>query len=218
MVAKDGQTFFFYLLSIAALSLAKLSSLMACSIRQGVPLRGGKADACAKEHFGKKAMAFIDADSDGTTSIRQAETVAFIDRYVAVLSELFMVMLTLAWKCPCAGPAARRAPRPVPVPAGAAPPDNPPAALPGAVCLLTGCCPDRRCRGGHPPAQVRPRARGILPPAFAGCRSPWAFPARRCAILEDKQIVAERTGEVQLVKDRQHVFFRPAMTSISSHW
>ena len=47
----------------------------------GVPLRGGKADACAKEHFGKKAMAFIDADSDGTTSIRQAETVAFIDRY-----------------------------------------------------------------------------------------------------------------------------------------
>lgn len=54
----------------------------------GVPLRGGKADACAKEHFGKKAMAFIDADSDGTTSICQAETVAFIDRYVAVLSEL----------------------------------------------------------------------------------------------------------------------------------
>ena len=54
----------------------------------GVPLRGSKADACAKEHFGKKAMAFIDADSDGTTSIRQAETVAFIDRYVAVLSEL----------------------------------------------------------------------------------------------------------------------------------
>ena len=54
----------------------------------GITLRGGKADACAKEHFGKKAMAFIDADSDGTTSIRQAETVAFIDRYVAVLSEL----------------------------------------------------------------------------------------------------------------------------------
>ena len=66
----------------------------------GVPLRGGKADACAKEHFGKKAMAFIDADSDGTTSIRQAETVAFIDRYVAVLSECFMAMLTLALEMP----------------------------------------------------------------------------------------------------------------------
>ena len=38
----------------------------------GVTLRGGKADACAKEHFGKKAMAFIDADSDGTTSTRRS--------------------------------------------------------------------------------------------------------------------------------------------------
>ncbi len=36
----------------------------------GVPLRGGKADACAEKQLGKKAMTFIDADSDGTACIR----------------------------------------------------------------------------------------------------------------------------------------------------
>ena len=54
----------------------------------GVSLRSGKADACAEEQLGKKAMALIDADSDGTSCICQAETVAFIDRYVAILSKL----------------------------------------------------------------------------------------------------------------------------------
>ena len=54
----------------------------------GVPLRGGEAAACAEEQLSKKAMAFIDADSDGTSYICQAETVAFIDRYVAILSKL----------------------------------------------------------------------------------------------------------------------------------
>ena len=63
-----------------SLSLEKLSSLMVCSIRQ--------ASRCAEEQLSKKAMAFIDADSDGTSCICQAETVAFIDRYVAILSKL----------------------------------------------------------------------------------------------------------------------------------